>query len=80
MHRAETVAPFFWIVRDDAGARSIFLQAASAPIFAMLHSAIAGHRGREADIHTLDANTAPLSAFRFTADNRRMRISVRLGH
>jgi hypothetical protein len=47
--------PLFWIVREDNGARSVFLQAATAKIFALIRSAIAGHRGKLAEIHELDA-------------------------
>jgi hypothetical protein len=46
----------FWIVREHGGERSVFLQAANAAIFAMMHSAIAGHEGgKPIEIHELDA-------------------------
>lgn len=50
--------PVFWVVRNHDGARSVFLQPASAAIYGWVRSAIAGHQGAMAEIHELDAKTA----------------------
>jgi hypothetical protein len=50
--------PLFWVVRETAGERSVFLQEASEKLYAWLHAALAGHRGAPVEIHELDAKTA----------------------
>ncbi len=50
--------PLFWVVREQSGARTIFLQPAQDKLYAWLHSSIAGHRGEPIEVHELDEKTA----------------------
>lgn len=52
--------PLFWVVRETAGERSVFLQPASSTIYGWLRSAIAGHEGKMVEIHELDRKTERL--------------------
>ena len=50
--------PLFWVVRQQRGAHTIFLQCAQDKLYAWLHRAIAGHEGKPAEIQELGDKTA----------------------
>ena len=50
--------PLFWIVHDVDGARHVFIQEASALIYARLRASFAGFGGEFIEAHELDAKRA----------------------